>query len=316
MIEISEDDVKEVDDVARDILQFPKEGTSRYQWDCKERDSRYRALFGAPLLVITATWQLIKNIDNSIEIKHLFWALVFLKVYDTEDTHLRLVGWPKGGKKEFREKSWRVVEILAQQKNRVVRLEKRRENAPERDGFRTVSYIVSDCADFHINEPRPFEPKWKSVKFNGPGLKYLIAIAIYSNNICFTAGPYPATESESTITKQTLLRHIPRRDPIEVDKGPGGDPRLMSPEIGDSRQKRKLKSICRARVENVISRIKTFCCMDGRFRHTDSDSEVMMFKHMQCFEAVIVVTQIKFMLKQDDLFSVPDDMETVTYVMP
>ena len=79
MIEISEGDVKEVDNVARDILQFPKEGTSRYQWDCKEQDSCYRALFGTPLLVITATWQLIKNIDNSIEIKHLFWTLVFLK---------------------------------------------------------------------------------------------------------------------------------------------------------------------------------------------------------------------------------------------
>ena len=39
MIEISEDDVKEVDDVARDILQFLEEGTSCYQWDCKERNT-------------------------------------------------------------------------------------------------------------------------------------------------------------------------------------------------------------------------------------------------------------------------------------
>ena len=42
----------------------------------------------------------------------------------------------------------------------------------------------------------------------------------------------------------------------------------------------------------------------------------MMMKHMKCFDAVIVCTQIKFMLQQDSLFDIPDDMETVTYVVP
>ena len=90
----------------------------------------------------------------------------------------------------------------------------------------------------------------------------------------------------------------------------------MGPEAGDSSRKRKLKSICRARMETVFKRVKQFRVMDTRFRYSDSSKEVMMMKHMKCFDAVIVCTQIKFMLQQDSLFDIPDDMETVTYVVP
>ena len=36
--------------------------------------------------------------------------------------------------------------------------------------------ITMDCTDFHIQEPAPFNPKWYSHKFKGPGLEYKIGV--------------------------------------------------------------------------------------------------------------------------------------------
>ena len=102
MIEINQNNVTIVEDIARCIRQFSLKGC--YQWDCKEKDDRFKAIFGVPSIVIVAIWKLAREeaaiLDITIE--HLLWGLVYLKVYDTEDTHLRIVGWPTGGKKEFR----------------------------------------------------------------------------------------------------------------------------------------------------------------------------------------------------------------------
>ena len=221
MIKINQNDVTVVEDIACRILQFPLEGC--YKWDCKGKTDRFKAIFGVPSIVISAIWKLARDeaaiLDITIE--HLLWGLVHLKVYDTEDTHLRIVGWPKGGKKEFRKKSWQAVELIADQKNKVVRLEKQFKNAPIQNGNRSVAYLVSDMTDCHINEPKPFEPKWKSEKFNGPGLTYIVAVANYSDNICLAEGPWPAATSESKCTKQALLSKIARNEPVEVDSGPG-----------------------------------------------------------------------------------------------
>ena len=89
------------------------------------------------------------------------------------------------------------------------------------NGNKSVSYLVSDMTDCHINEPKPFQPKWKLEKFNGPELTYVVAIAICSDNICLANGLWPAATSESKCTKQALLSKIPRNEPVEVDSGPG-----------------------------------------------------------------------------------------------
>ena len=77
---------------------------------------------------------------------------------------------------------------------------------------------------------------WFSKKIKGPGLKYLVAIAIYSSNICFVDGPYPAGKNKNTVYKQKLLNMIPKEEPIEVDSGPKGDDRLMGPNVGLSQE--------------------------------------------------------------------------------
>jgi hypothetical protein len=107
------------------MLRFPKER----KWESTDKDERFRSLFGAPSVVIAALWELIRlNVNYGVEEKHLLWGLVFLKVYaKNEETHCALVGFPT--KKNFREKAWHIVNVIADLKDRLIRLENRFINA-------------------------------------------------------------------------------------------------------------------------------------------------------------------------------------------
>ena len=311
-IHINKKQVKHVDAVVMETVGFPD--SDGRKWDIKEKDARYRSLFGAPLLVITAAWQMIKYlVCDDYEIKHLLWGLVFLKVYAKNQTiHCSIVGWPTV--KEFSSRSWYIIRILAEQKNRIVTLQSRFEGSPPQDPNNPtkIPNLVADCADFHIDEPFPWHKKWVSRKFNGPGLKYFVAIAIHSNNICYAEGPEFATRNESRFVKETLLLEMPDDEPIEVDAGPKGDSRLMGPDTGMSSEIRKKKSILRARCETIFSFIKSFQVMDTHFHHRALSADDMMENHKDCFDAVVVITQLKFMLGVNTLFDSPD-MTDVSY---
>ena len=54
--------------------------------------------------------------------------------------------------------------------------------------------ITVDGTDFRIQEPIPFNPKWYSHKFKGPGLRYEVAICIKTGCIVWVIGPFPAGE--------------------------------------------------------------------------------------------------------------------------
>lgn len=195
--------------------------------------------------VITAAWQLIKmHVNDSTEIKHLLYALIFLKTYAKSQTvHCAIVDWPD--QKEFSCKSWHVIKLLSEQKDRVIRLENRLIDNPATDPnnlYQKIATLTADCSDFHINEMPPWDTKWYLRKFKGPGLKYLVAVATYSNHICFAAGPFLPKDKENKIIKDTLLAALPHDKPIEVNSGPKGDNRLMGPNSGITSEKRRVKS--------------------------------------------------------------------------
>ena len=63
--------------------------------------------------------------------------------------------------------------------------------------------------------------------FNGPGFKYGVALAIFSDNICSSSGPFPAGYSEGKVFKEDFGLVIPDNEPCEVDAGVKGDVQLM-----------------------------------------------------------------------------------------
>jgi hypothetical protein len=79
------------DDTAKAVLGFP---ASR-KWESKDKQDRFKSLFGANSKVITVIWNEIQNqIDKDTFCKHLLYGLLFLKVYSTEEVHCAIVGWP------------------------------------------------------------------------------------------------------------------------------------------------------------------------------------------------------------------------------
>ena len=76
---------------------------------------RFLALYGVSprvCVVVYTIWQREQHMNTyNLEIKHLLWGLMFLKVYGTEETHRVLAGGVS--ERTFRLWSWRVVEVLA-----------------------------------------------------------------------------------------------------------------------------------------------------------------------------------------------------------
>ena len=85
------------DQVAKETLSWP---TSR-KWDLKDKKSRIRAIFGISPDIIAGIWNRIwkklskrereELTEEGVQHKYLLYALVFLKVYSTEEVHCAIV---------------------------------------------------------------------------------------------------------------------------------------------------------------------------------------------------------------------------------
>jgi hypothetical protein len=152
-----------------------------------------------------------------------------------------------------------------------------------------VCLISVDGVDCQIQEPWPFDEGIFSKKFNGPGYKYEVGVCIMTGDIVWINGPFKAGRNDKTIFEKDGLKDmLADGEGIEVDAGYQGDDSLKNPSISQSREDRKQKSKVRARHENVNSYLKKFGVLDNIFCHKSAD------KHQMCFEAVAVITQLRF----------------------
>ena len=92
-------DCKYIEIVAKKTLCWPP----KRKWKSKDSDQRIRAFFSAPSLIIADLWNQIWNrlgSDKKDEVckkgspqcQYLLYALLFLKVYATEEVHCSIVG--------------------------------------------------------------------------------------------------------------------------------------------------------------------------------------------------------------------------------
>jgi hypothetical protein len=118
-------------------------------------------------------------------------------------------------------------------------------------------------------------------------------VCIKTGSIVWINGPFVASTGDATIFKNTLSGLLADDEGVEVDKGYGGDNKLKSPQVNSSQQQRKEKAGVRARHENVNSRLKIYNVLNIPFRHLNPRN-AMMEKHGMCFNAIAVITQLKF----------------------
>lgn len=286
--------------IALQMLQVPRRNADAL-------DSTFRGFFGASIDVITDIWNRVQPfIDDehagSSHPKHLLWCLVFLKIYSTEEVHCRIVGWP--APKTFRKWSWYFVGKIAQLKDEIIVLDKRFD---EYDETSISSCFMSvDGIDCPVNEPWPFESKWYSHKFNGPGVKYEVGVSIQRCDIVWINGPFVCSTNDGTIFGNELAGLLASDEGVEVDQGYQGHPKFKNPSVNLSHVQRLQKNKVRGRHENVNARLKMYNVLCIPFRHLKPRQE-MMEKHKKCFQAIAVLTQVKFESDGERLYHVQYD---------
>ena len=272
---------------AQQTLRWP---VSR-KWS-SETNMRFRSVFGAGSIVVADIWNRIEA-DGGIlkggEPKHLLWALVLLKVYQSDEVHCALVGWPSVP--TFRKWAWYFIERINDLKDNIIKVEYRFNDLD--DIVTTNCFMSSDCVDCPVFESWPWSKRMFSKKFNGPGVKYDVGVCIKTGHIVWLDGPFVASASESTIFKNGLGQHICEDEKVEVDSGPKGDSRLVQPHVGNDSKERKQKSVVRGRQEGVNGRMKVYSVLTNHFHHMKDGRENMMNAHGLCFKAVAVITQLK-----------------------
>lgn len=71
----------------------------------------FKCFYGVSPNVCSAVWRMFQNTPPNAEPKHLLWALLFLKRYNTEHINAAIVGTSE---KTFREWAWELIDMLAE----------------------------------------------------------------------------------------------------------------------------------------------------------------------------------------------------------
>lgn len=139
-------------------------------------------------------------------------------------------------------------------------------------------------------------------------------MAILSDNIVWTNGPFPAGAfPDLKIFRRDLKQKLEAvGERCEADQGYRGEPLTVElPDEGiffgrdglqQANLQHELKNRIRSRHETVNGRLKRFGCLEQRFRHKLSN-------HRFCFNAVVVIVQIGLEFGGEILMEV-DDYQT------
>ena len=141
--------------------------------------------------------------------------------------------------------------------------------------------VTVDGTDFRINEPKPFWPGWKSFKFNGPGVRYEVALCICTGDIVWINGPFPCGQwPDLKIFRHALMGELLDGEKVEADLGFQCEKLYINEfNIFLSERGQRQKYLARARHETVNKRFKQWNCLQRVFRHN-------LGKHGLVFHAV------------------------------
>jgi hypothetical protein len=131
--------------------------------------------------------------------------------------------------------------------------------------------MTVDGTDFLIKEPQPFNKMWFGHKYNHAALRYEVAISIFSGEIVWVNGPFPAGE----FTDQKI---VGLTDGLEAHMLP------YETYLADGIYRHCLRSIVapftsklRARHENANGMFKEFRCLRDMFRHDINKHSIVAF---------------------------------------
>jgi len=256
---------------------------------------QFKTLFGVSPNVTAMAWEYMllspDTEEKKVVLQDLLKVLHFLKCYSTETHSCQLFNCTE---KTFRSKYKPALIILAGIP--IICFEKRR----TLQNIRHKAKISIDGTDCMIQEQSPFDSKWWSVKFNGPGLRYEVGICILTGHMVWVMGGFPCGRySDLVIFREGLADLLDEGEVVIADGGYRGDAQIWAK--GHDSAASLTEAAVRARHETVNSRLKKFKVLSSKFRHD-------LTLHPQCFYACANLVQIA-MENEEPLFKVEYDEE-------
>lgn len=152
----------------------------------------------------------------------------------------------------------------------------------------SICKITVDGTDFRIQEQAPFDRKWYSHKFKGPGLRYEVGVCIQTGWVVWINGPFPCGQWSDIKIARNCLVDLMSSDEMALADGGYRDryDRFDTPN-GLNNDDQYMKAVARARHEAINRRFKHFKVLQSTYRHP-------LEKHYSCFMAVANVTQMVF----------------------
>jgi DDE superfamily endonuclease len=152
-----------------------------------------------------------------------------------------------------------------------------------------MSVDGTHCRTFEPKHPtKSKNPQYYSHKFHQAAVNYEIGLSIFTSDVVWVNGPFPAGQNDMKIFReQGLMDIIPPRKLITGDGGYRGCPDIIStPNPRDPEDLRVFKKRARARHETFNARLKCFKCLAETFRHG-------VATHQTLFFAVCVIVQFQ-----------------------
>ena len=124
--------------------------------------------------------------------------------------------------------------------------------------------VTLDGTDCRIREPAPFNTKWYSHKFRGPGLRYEIGLCNVSGHIVWVSCPYLCGEYPNLKIACEGIMHLFEEGKVLVaDGGYKGEEKIW--HKGHNKSSARIEGVARARYETVKGRLNffIFLCRDS-----------------------------------------------------
>jgi len=140
-----------------------------------------------------------------------------------------------------------------------------------------------------VKDPRTtregFDKRWYSHKFNGPAVKYELAVAIHTGDIVAFCGPFMGAEPDQKIFRYRLKDLLLPSEKVIGDKGYRGDSSAVTPFDAKNAQHEESMAVLRARHASINRRLKHWGALEQKWRDSVN-------KHVWAFKFAIVMSQI------------------------
>ena len=244
------------------------------------KDRTFRAFYGRSAGDVKEIWETFHPHIKKPHLKHLFWTLMYLKLYLPVDITVVMLNTCR---QTLEDQVWKWVYAIALKRGDFIKWENRNINLPDYDIWCRVTI---DGTDFRIGEQFPFDKRWKSPKAKGASVKYEVAVSIYSGDIVWIYGPHVGSKHDLTIFREELRQLLDEGEQVETDAGYKGEAEFIRNKYAYQNDlEKKQKSELRARQETVNRRFKQWGILQQGFRSNKQ-------KHQMIFYAIAVLTQM------------------------